>query len=68
MAGGKAVFMTTGQAMTGWATSHLPWGRLSSSEQVSPPHSGEKQAGATQPETGDGKEEICFRMLWAEPG
>lgn len=27
MAGGRAVSMTTGQAMTGWATSHPPWAR-----------------------------------------
>lgn len=67
-AGGKAVSMTTGQAMTGWATSHPRWGRLLSSEPVSPPHSGERQAGDTQLRLGTGKEEVYFRMLGAEPG
>lgn len=67
MVGGKAVSMTTGQAMTGWDTSHPPWGRLSSSEQVSLLYFGEKQAVATQLETGDWKE-VDFRMLEAEPG
>lgn len=36
MADGRAVSMTTGQAMTGWATSHPPWARPLSSEQASP--------------------------------
>ena len=36
MAAGRAVSMTTGQAMTVWATSPLPWVKPSSSEQASP--------------------------------
>lgn len=50
-AGGRAVSTTTGQAMTGWATSHPPWARPLSSEQVSP-----TQAWAQGPE---GSKCIC---------
>lgn len=68
-AGGKAASMTTGQATTGWATSHPRWARLSSNEQVSPPPSGGKKSRSTQSETGDWKErkEVCFSMSVAEP-
>lgn len=63
MAGGKAVSMTTGQGTTGWATSHPPWGRLLSNEQVSSLCSGEKQAGTTQLVTGDWKERSILQYL-----
>lgn len=48
MAAGRAVSMTTGQAMTVWATSHLPWARPSSSvsRQVQPRPGARGQTGA----------------------